>query len=285
MSLVINTNVMSINTQRNVYSTNMMLGKTMERLSSGFRINRGSDDAAGLAISNEMRNQIRGTNQAIRNAQDGIAVLNVVDGSYNQIVENIQRMRELAKQAGNDTYDTVKRNQIKTELDQLKTEITRIANGTQFNGRQLLSATAVGSYRIQVAAGNNVTATGTDTIRIDTASGNTTASTGGLLLGTTNVTTATFANALSSRLDTALGTLATRLANVGALTNRMEGIIKNAQVYVENVSSAESRIRNTDVALESANLSRYQILQQSALSMLAQANQSPQAALSLLRGG
>ena len=145
MSLVVNTNVNSINTQRNLYGANVMLGKTLERLSSGFRINRASDDAAGLAISNEMRNQIRGTQQAIRNAQDGIAVLNVVDGSYNQIIENMQRMRELAKQAGNDTYDTTKRNQIKTELDQLKTEITRIANGTSFNGKALLNATAVGS--------------------------------------------------------------------------------------------------------------------------------------------
>lgn len=284
MSLVVNTNVNSISTQRSLYSANVNLGKTLERLSSGFRINRASDDAAGLAISNEMRNQIRGTDQAIRNAQDGIAVLNVVDGSYNQIVENIQRMRELAKQAGNDTYDTVKRNQIKTELDQLKTEISRIANGTTFNSRQLLSAAVVGSYRIQVAAGNNITATGTDSIALSAAFGNTTASTGGLLLGTTGVTTATLANRLASRLDTALGTIATRLANVGALTNRLEGVIKNAQVYKENVASAESRIRNTDVATESSNLSRFQILQQSALSMLAQANQAPQAALSLLRG-
>lgn len=284
MSLVVNTNTNSISAQRNLYGVNVMLGKTLERLSSGYRINRASDDAAGLAISNEMRNQIRGTQQAIRNAQDGIAVLNVVDGSYNQIVENIQRMRELAKQAGNDTYDATKRGQIKTELDQLKTEITRIANGTSFNGRVLLSATAVGSYRIQVAQGNNVTATGTDTIALSAAFGNTIATTGGLALGTTGVTTTTLANRLASRLDTALGTLATRLANVGALTNRLEGVIKNAQVYQENVAAAESRIRNTDVAFESANLARFQILQQSALSMLAQANAGPQSALSLLRG-
>ena len=284
MSLVVNTNVQSINTQRALYNAKGMLDKTLERLSSGYRINRAADDAAGLAISNEMRTQIRGTAQAIRNAKDGIAVLNVVDGSYNQIVENLQRMRELTKQAGNDTYDTIKRNQIKTELDQIKTEITRIANGTKFNGVQLLSATVVGSYRIQVAAGNNITATGTDTIALSAAFSNTVASTGGLLLGTTDVTTATRANALASRLDAGLAALATRLSNVGALTNRLEGIIKNSQVYQENVSAAESRIRNTDVALESSNLSRYQILQQSALSMLAQANASPQAALSLLRG-
>lgn len=285
MSLVINTNVNSINAQRLLINNNMQMSKTLSRLSSGFRINRAADDAAGLAISNDMRAQLRGSQKAITNTQDGIAVLNVVDGSIQQISENLQRMRELSKQAGNDTYDVAKRANIKAELDQLKTEISRIANSTQFNGRVLLGATVIGSYRIQVGAGNNNSATGTDTIRIDSAFGNMTASTGGLLLGTTNVSTSTFANALASRIDAAMTTIANRLATVGALTNRFETTIKNLNIYIENLAGAESRIRNTDVAQETAELTRLQILQQSTLSMIGIANQQPQAALTLIRGG
>ena len=282
MPLIVNTNVQSINAQRQLSNVNMHLNKGFERLSSGLRINRASDDAAGLAIANEMEADIRGSRQAVSNAQDGIALLNVADGSMQQILKNLQRMRELTKQAANDTYDTNKRNLIKDELDQLSSEITRIADATTFNGEHLLNASAATRFILQVGSGNDNATGGVDIIDIASALGDLTASVG-LTLGTTSVTTNTLANQLASRIDAALSTVNAQLSRLGALTNRLEGVVSNLNVYIENVSAARSRITDADFAAETAALTKNQILQQSTLAILSQANSQPQSALRLLQ--
>jgi flagellin len=260
----------------------MRLNKGFERLSSGLRINRASDDAAGLAIANEMEADIRGSRQAVNNAQDGIALLNVADGSMQQILKNLQRMRELTKQAANDTYDTSKKALIQDELDQLFSEITRIADATTFNGVNLLNSAAATRFVLQVGSGNDVATGGVDIIDIASALGDLTASVG-LSLGTTDVGTNTLSNELSSRIDSALTSVNAQLSRLGALTNRLEGVVSNLNVYIENISSARSRITDADFAAETAALTKNQILQQSTLAILSQANARPQAALSLLQ--
>lgn len=282
MPLVINTNINSLNAQRQLGNVNIQLSRSLQRLSSGFRINRAADDAAGLAISEELRSTIRGSQKAVQNAQDGIALLNVADGAIQEIVNSLQRMRELSKQAANDTYDTTKRNLIKVELDQLKSEITRIANSTVFNDVKLLNASTPTTFRLQIGAGNDSTTFSVDILDIASALGDITASVG-LGIGTTSITTNTTANAFASQVDAALTTVNTRIATLGAFQNRLEGTVRNLESYIENTAAAESRIRDADVALETANLTRLQILQQATLSILSQANTGPQAALQLLQ--
>ena len=281
MPITINTNVQSINAQRNLNNNTRLLDKSLERLASGFRINRSADDAAGLQISETLRAQIRGSQQALSNSQDGINVMNIVDGAQSVIQDNLQRVRELTVQAANDTLATPQRTAIATEITQRLADVDRIANSTTFHGVTLLaSGTAPVNYFIQVGANNGAT-----NDRIDVASGF--GSTTSLGLGIAAFTVANVADNSAARtflttLDTALTTLNTRRAIVGAGTNRLESAISNLSVSVENLSSAESRIRNADIASESAALSRNQILQQASSSILAQANQSPSLALSLI---
>jgi flagellin len=271
MPLVVNTNMGSINAQRHLNNNTNALQKSMEKLSSGFRINRASDDAAGLALSETLRTQIRGSQKALSNAQDGINVLNLADGAMQQIEDNFQRMRELAVQAGNDTYSGTQRTAMQSEFNQLATDNTRIINATSFNGQSVFGATMV----LQVGA-NGVAAN--DTINATTAL---TAPTAGV-----NAAWATSAAARTSiaTVDGYIDTLNSARGTLGAYVNQLESASNNLSIAVENYSSAESRIRNVDVAQESANLSRNQILQQASQAMLAQANQAPQLALQLLKG-
>ena len=288
MGININTNVQSLNAQRVLGSNVKSLGKSLEKLSSGYRINRASDDAAGLQISEGLRSQIRGSDQANSNVQDGINVLNTTDGSLETITNNLQRVRELAVQGGNDTLSTDQRSAIDKEIQQLAKDVTRIASASQFNKKDLLNG-ATSSLKIQVGA--NVTSA-TNTIDLATAGTNPFAdsrATALNLLGAGDaVKLSVKSNGSSlktlSIVDAALQTVQNRRASIGALTNRLEGASTNLQISSENFSSSESRIRNTDIAKESANLTKNQVLQQASAQILGQANQTSQLALSLLRG-
>jgi flagellin len=283
MPLIINTNIQSLQAQRALSMNTNNLQKSMERLSSGFRINKASDDAAGLQISESLRAQIRGSQKAVNNAQDGISVLDIADGALGQMTELLQRMRELTVEAANDTNGTAQRNAITSELYQLSIEITRIGDSIQFNGRNLLdgSLSTASSYKIQVGPNGNVAQ---NTIDIVSVFGNIDAAS--LNVDTNQIYIDTNANAITAlnNIDTALQSVTNRRGQVGAYVNRLEFAIQTLMINVENYSSAESRIRNVDVAAESAKLTQNQILQQASVSILSQANQAPQLALSLLQG-
>ena len=278
MSLVINTNVSSLVAQRNLTNNTTALNRSLERLSSGYRINRGADDAAGLQISEKLRSQVRGSEKALDNTQDGVAVLNIVDGAYGRITENLQRMRELVVQAANDTNGSDQRNAIESELDELGNEITRIGDSTQFNGRNLLNG-SITSFKLQVGP-NDTSAQNT----IDVSSAFNNVDSTSLGLDDANVLVDSNANSLNtlSRLDVALQTVNNKRSTIGAYVNRLESTASFLMVSIENQKAAESRIRNVDVAAESARLVSNQILQQAAAAMLGQANQAPSLALQLL---
>ncbi len=285
MPLVINTNTASINAQRNLGINTNMLAKSIERLSSGFRINKAGDDAAGLQISENLRSQIRGSKKALDNVQDGINVLNIADGALGTVTENLQRMRELAVQAANDTYDTSSRTAIETELDQLASEITRIADSTQYNGVNLINGSQNGSGNmvLQVGYDNNQAQ---NTIDVGNTGAFADVDAAALSVDDANivVTNNTTARSALGNIDSAISTVNTQRANIGAIINRLERAATNLSTQIENTSSAESRIRDVDVASESASLVKFQILQQSSSAMLAQANQFPSIALQLLGG-
>jgi len=283
MPLVVNTNVISMTSQRHLGINTNMLNKSLEKLASGYRINRAGDDAAGLMISETLRTQIRGSKKALDNVQDGLNMLNIADGAFQTIQDSIQRIRELTVQAANDTYATAQRSAIAGEIDQLQTDIDRIANSVQFNGVQLLSATAPANFFLQVGANSSATL---DRIDIIGALGDTTATTGLALPLAGNTTVDTHANAQTylGVIDTALSTLGTKRATLGAMVNRLEAAGANLGIAIENFSASESRLRNVDVAAETAEMTRNQILQQASATVLTQANQVPQLALQLIRG-
>jgi len=285
MPIVVNTNTASINAQRYLTMNNTQLSKSMEKLASGFRINRAGDDAAGLFVSENLRSQIRGSQKALDNTQDGINVLNIVDGAYQVVEDSLQRIRELVVQAGNETYSQAQRTAINLEIDQLRADIDRVAATTQFNGTVL--TTGLAALNLQVGANG----TTNDALDIGTALGNlsgtATTANGGLNMVTAavvNISSNATARAFLTGVDAALTTLNTRRATLGAMVNRLEGVAKSLMNAVENNSAAESRIRNVDVAAESANMTRYNILQQSSAAILSQANQTPALALQLLQG-
>ena len=278
MPLVINTNVSSLNAQRSLGRSTSALNKSLEKLSSGFRINRSSDDAAGLQISESLRAQIRGSKKALDNTQDGVNVLNIADGAMQTIQDNLQRIRELAVQGASDTYATAQRTAINQEINALRSDIDRIANSTEFNGVSLLDGT-LSSYFIQVGANNSAT---NDRISVSAALANTTTAASGLNLGAAAITDNATAQTYIGSVDTALETLNTRRASLGSMVNRLDSASQNLQIAIENFSSSESRVRNVDVASESAEMIRNQILQQASASILSQANQSSSLALSLI---
>lgn len=287
MPLTINTNINSLNAQRHLSTNTNMLQKTMEKLASGFRINRAGDDAAGLQLSEKLRSQIRGSKKALDNTQDGLNVLNIADGSLEVVTDNLQRIRELSVQSANDTYNTAQRSAIQVEMTQLLLDIDRVALSTKFNGVDLLSTAAPANFTLQVAAN---TTTNVDTINIGSALGDSTATTLGVTswngtIITPAIDTGANARGLITQIDNALTAVNTKRGNLGAIVNRLEGTANNLSTGIENLSASESRIRNVDVALESANLTRNQILQQASTTILAQANQTPQLALQLLKGG
>jgi flagellin len=263
MSLRINTNIEAFNAHRQLQGTQNMLQKSMEKLSSGLRINRAADDAAGLAISEKMRAQVNGTDQAQRNTMDGISLVQTADGAYNEMHAILQRIRELAVQAQNSTLSTSDTGAIDQEVGQLTAELARISTTTNFNGLNVLS----GSFTLQVGA--------------DAGAGNQ-ISFSLSSISFTNITSAASATAISD-VDAAITSVSTARSTLGAIQNRLEDTVDNLGVYEENISAAESRIRDVDVAAEMVNFTKLQILSQSGTAMLAQANQLPQGVLKLLQ--
>jgi len=265
MSLRINNNVEAFNAHRQLVATSDRASKSMERLSSGYRINRAADDAAGLAISEKLRGQIRGLSQAQRNAQDGVSLVQTAEGSLNEVHSMLQRVRELAVQYSNGTLSTSDKAAITAEAAQLQSEIERIGTTTNFNGIKLLDGSA-STVSFQVGANDN------DQITV------TTESLGGKV-GSIDVS----ATGAISAIDAAIGNVSTLRSTFGAVQNRLEHTLNNISTYQENLTASESRIRDVDMASEMVEFSKDQILQQAGTSMLAQANQAPQAVLSLLR--
>jgi len=279
MALRINTNLAALNSHRQLSSNDSMLNKSLEKLSSGLRINTAADDAAGLAISQKMLGQVQGLDQAQRNAQDAISMMQTAEGGLNETQNILQRMRELAVQGANDTLTTADRDSIKSELDQLSSEIDRIAKGTEFNTIKLLSGGTISSSGLTFQVGAN--AGQVVNLSLSTADAMTLTVGAGAL----SVDTAANASITISNIDSALAAISTSRGKVGAYINRLQHTIANLGVQSENISAAKSRIMDLDMAKEVVHMSKAQILSQSATSMLAQANQSSQGVLSLLRGG
>lgn len=276
MGLRINTNVASVNAQRSLRLTRQALDKSLERLSSGSRINRAGDDAAGLAISESLRAQIRGMKQAQRNAYDGISMVQVAEGGLTEISNIVVRLRELAVQAASDTIGPSERKFLNVEFEALLSEIDRISNSTEFNRVPLLNG-AGGIIDIQVGTGNNPA---TDRITFDPSATNVGSTALGLNL--TNVLDKNAAQASLSFIDKAIAGVSSIRADFGAIQNRLQSTVNNAAISIENISAANSRIRDADMAEETAELTKQNILSQAGTSVLAQANNSGAGALQLL---
>jgi flagellin len=274
MALSINTNAVSLNAQRNLGMSQSSLATSMQRLSSGLRVNSAKDDAAGLAIADRMQSQVRGNVVGIRNANDAISLAQTAEGAIGKVGDMLQRMRELAVQSANATNTQADRDNLDAEFQQLGEEIGRTLGNTRFNGLEILGGDA-GAQTFQIGAnsGDTVDVTTTDL----EGSGDITAVTGGDITSAANSTTA------MTNIDTALATINEERALYGAVQNRFEAIISTLQVATENESAARGRIMDADFATETANLSRSQILQQAGTAMVAQANQLPQMVLSLIR--
>jgi flagellin len=272
--MTINTNLVSLNAQRNLSTNQMSLATSMQRLSSGLRVNSAKDDAAGLAISERMGAQVRGMNVAVRNANDAISMSQTAEGALGKVGDMLQRMRELAVQSANATNGAGDRANLDAEYQQLGAEVGRTLSTTKYNGLAILGADA-GAHDFQVGANSGETVTVTTTNMAGNA--DITAVTGGDLTSAANSSTA------MDNIDTALNTLNGERALYGATQNRFEAIIGVLQVSSENQAAAKSRITDADFAAETANLSRAQILQQAGSAMVAQANQLPQQVLALLR--
>jgi flagellin len=281
MPQTINTNIVSLNAQRNLNSSQESLAVSMQRLSSGLRVNSAKDDAAGLAIASRMDTQVRGMNVAIRNANDGISLSQVADGAMAQISDDLQRMRELALQARNASNSNSDKDSLNKEFSQLQSEIVRVIGGTTFNGKAILGADAT-TMNFQV--GPNTSSE--DTIQIKTSNLNSDATVSAITASTAVINSTAGYTAIGSvinNIDTALNTINDERATFGAIQSRFDAVISNLQVGVENQSAARSRIMDADYAAETANLSRAQILQQAGTAMVAQANQLPQQVLKLLQ--
>ena len=278
MALVINTNVPSLNAQRNLTTSQSALQKSMQRLSSGLRINSAKDDAAGLAISDRMTSQIRGMNQAARNANDGISMAQTAEGSMQEITNMLQRMRELAVQGANEsTYGTSDMTSINEEIGQNSAEIARIINVTQFNGRTVLNDT--GNWVFQVGANT----TSNDIISISAMNLQTDADVVKVAGTTFGATSNGDYHTIMENIDAALSVVDKNRGTLGAVQNRFESTISNLNNVAENLSASRSRIQDADIAQETSEMTKQSILQQAGVSILAQANQTPQLALSLLR--
>ncbi|CAB5699010.1 Flagellin [Delftia tsuruhatensis] len=275
MAMTINTNMQSLNAQRNLSTTQGLLSTTMQRLSSGLRVNSAKDDAAGLAIAERMNAQVKGMNVAARNANDGISLAQTAEGALGKITENLQRMRELGVQAANGTNGTKDRAALDKEYSALAAEIGRITANTEFNGKKLLNADA--SFTFQVGA--NTATDNQISVVVSSATSLTSLSASTATLGTVESAALAQVDAIDSALDNING----MRADYGAAQNRFEATIANLQVASENTAAARGRIMDADFAGETSNLSRAQILQQAGTAMVAQANQLPQGVLALLR--
>ncbi len=270
-------NVAAVNAQRNLMATGVSLQKSVERLSSGLRINRASDDAAGLSISEKLRAQIRGLAQAQRNAQDGISMIQTGEGAMNEIHDMLQRMRELAVEASNDTLSATDRTAVNTEIQALRNEIDSVGNRTQFNGKNLLDGSvAAANMQVGPNAADTLTVAFSD-VRI-AALGMT-----GALTNFNTTQSVANAQALLTAVDAGIDTVSGARSSLGAYHNRLEHTVNNLGVAYENTVASESRIRDADFAEETVNFTKAQILQQSSTAILAQANALPQTVLSLFR--
>ncbi|MEO5668998.1 MAG: flagellin [Bdellovibrionota bacterium] len=276
MGLRINTNMMSINAQRNLRASKLSMESTSEKLSSGSRINKSADDAAGLAISENLQGQIRSFKQSARNAQDGVSFIQVAEGGMNEVGNMITRLRELAVQAASDTIGPRERGYLDREAQQLKLEMQRIAEGTEYNGTQLLSGKG-SKLDFQIGIKNNDFL---DRISYNPSTTDVTLN----QLGLSDISVADKESAQNGlqHLDDSLIVLNTNRSQLGALQNRLNATINNTEVAVENLSAARSRIKDADIANETAEMARSSIMQQSGISVLAQANQSQSMALKLL---
>jgi flagellin len=269
MSLRINTNTDALNAHRQLSATAMSMSKSMEKLSSGLRINRAADDAAGLAISEKMRAQIRGVAQASRNSLDGVSLVQSAEGALNEVHSILQRVRELAVQYNNGTLSTGDKAAITAEIVQLSSECTRIVTTMTFNGINVLGSTSPITFQVGANTGETIILNGMN------------------LAGTyfDSVFVGTFTTGADiTAIDLSLSSIADARAGLGAIQNRLEHTIANLATYHENLSAAESRIRDTDMAFEMTTFTKLQVLQQSGVAMLGQANQAPNAVLSLIRG-
>ena len=292
MALSINQNIMAMNSYRNLSATQGGLAKSLEKLSSGFRVNRAADDAAGLGISEGLRSQVRGNGQAVRNAQDGISLVQTAEGALNEVHDMLQRMRVLAVQGANGTNSEKNMGSINEELLALTEEIGRISKVTDFNGLKLLDGSVKNGVVFQVGANattdDTITVAGQDISGYQKALGDLiakkdTATTPGKTVVTTVAKDNTTYQALITALDEKIADVSTKRGSFGAVQNRFEHTINNLNVAVENLAASESRIRDTDMAAEMMQFTRGQILSQAGTAMLAQANQVPQGVLSLLR--
>jgi len=268
----INHNIAALNTHRQLTANQALASSSLERLSSGLRVNRAGDDAAGLGISEGMRGQIRGLSQSIRNAQDGVSLIQTAEGALNETHSILQRMRVLAVQSANDTNITADRTAVQAEVNQLLAEVNRIATNTQFNTQTLLDGTFTGRmFHIGANAGQNVS--------LSVANMNAT----GLAITGLSVATQTAANAAITTVTGAISTVSTERSSLGAMQNRLNHTVNNLGTSVENLTAAESRIRDVDMADEMMQFTKMNILSQAAQAMLAQAMQQPQGVLQLLR--
>ncbi|WP_432453523.1 MULTISPECIES: flagellin N-terminal helical domain-containing protein [unclassified Agarivorans] len=271
MALVVNSNVSSLNAQRQLYNSGNGLDTAYQRLSSGFRINSAKDDAAGLQISNRMTSQIQGLDRAVMNAQDGISVAQTAEGAMDEVTNMLQRMRVLAVQSQDGVNSASDRSALNAEVNQLKAEISRVGSTTNFGGTKLLNGAYSSNFLVGANAGENIL------VKIDT-----TITTAALSINALSVGTAGAASGAMAKIDSALKSIDTERADLGALQNRFQSTIRNLSNISENMTGARSRIKDTDFAKETAELTKQQILQQTSTSILAQANQRPQAALTLV---
>ena len=280
MSLFVNTNVSSLNAQRQLFNTGNNLDTAFERLSSGFRINSAADDAAGLQITDRMTSQVQGLNQAVRNANDGISLAQTAEGALSETTTALQRIRTLAIQSQNGINSSADRVALQKEVSALRTEISRIATTTQFAGVDILGGDFSAKFLVGANAGQtigvNLSSPALTRAGVDGFSAT------GLQITSDNVLTEVGASRLLTAVDSAVSAIGGIRADLGALQNRFQSTIRNLSNISENVSAARSRIKDTDFATETAELTRNQILQQASTTILSQANQRPQAALSLL---
>ena len=282
MPAIINTNLNSLNAQRNTSTSQMSLSTAMQRLSSGLRVNSAKDDAAGLAIAERMNAQVRGMNVAQRNANDGISLAQTAEGALGKVGDSLQRMRELAVQSRNATNSSSDKDSLDKEFQQLSSEIQRVLGGTTFNGQNIIGSNA-GAKDFQVGANT----TSNDTITVTTTNMTTDASITAVTASSVTIGSSASTSAIKTvidNIDSAIDKVNSERAMYGATQSRFDSVIANLQVSVENQTAARSRIMDADFATETANLSRAQILQQAGNAMVAQANQLPQQVLSLLKG-
>jgi len=286
MGIVVNTNVSSIVVQRSLSNASQSISKSLERLSTGYRINRAADDAAGLTISQALESQARGASQAQQNAQTGVNLLQTAEGDLGIIQDNLQRIRDLAVQAANGTNGTSERNAIKSEVQQRINEVTRIANSSSFNKIKLLNGGNT-TISLQIGANFDAAAISLNSLTIGSPLQRADATSLGLNGTATGYLGSFFASSIKassyvSLIDSAIATVSDRRSTIGSLQNRLDSAIQSLAIKSENMQASVSRIRDVDVAREAASLTKSQILQQASASLLAQANQAPGIALSLI---